>query len=451
MKKLRNWFIGDYLEKTDDVFERAKIELLCDYAMMFIFLGSIYYVGLIVFKLWYHVYVTSFAVVALCSMPFILKYFQNVRLAATWYVVQQIIVSFFTILIEEGKPDMTGGFWVALFILFVFFLFGRKWGLIISLINMAVSSLPPILFKNLHFSADQHFPRTPVLWLLPLTLIIFVVWTFIRTRGEAEKQIDNQRTALSEKNKEITDSITYAQRIQNAILPAHRLIAHYLPQSFVVYLPKAIVSGDFYWVEKKGDTVFFAVVDCTGHGVPGAMMSVIGQNALNRVVNEFDVIQPAAILDRLNDLVEETFSRGGSEVRDGMDIALCAWNTKTNLLEYAGANNALYLLRNGEITEHKADKQPIGRFEKRFPFTNQQLQLLAGDRVYLFSDGIADQFGGPEGKKFKYRRLKELLVSISGASMQQQKNEVLAAFYSWKGSLEQIDDVCIFGVQVTND
>jgi serine phosphatase RsbU (regulator of sigma subunit) len=225
-------------------------------------------------------------------------------------------------------------------------------------------------------------------------------------------------------------------------------LQHILPGSFVVYLPKDVVSGDFYWTEKKDNRSFFAVADCTGHGVPGAMMSVICNNALNRVVNEFHLTQPAAMLDKLNLLIEEAFAKSGADIRDGMDIALCSIDFSSGNLEYAGANNSLYYTANGGLHELKADRQPIGRFESKVPFRNHSLQLKSGDFIYLFSDGIADQFGGPQGKKFKYKRVKEILLEHSARPVQEQKNAVISAFHAWKGNIEQVDDVCVMGVKI---
>jgi serine phosphatase RsbU (regulator of sigma subunit) len=216
----------------------------------------------------------------------------------------------------------------------------------------------------------------------------------------------------------------------------------------VVYLPKDIVSGDFYWVEKKGNKLFFAVADCTGHGVPGAMMSVIGQNALNRVVNEFGITKPSEMLDKLSMLVEEGFSKSGSDMRDGMDIALCALDTSANKLEYAGANNTLYVFSDDQLKEIKATKQPIGRFESKIPFVNHEVMVKTGDTVYLFSDGIADQFGGPDGKKYKYKRVKELLLQNNTKTHSEQKNNIITEFIKWKGQNEQIDDVCLMGIKI---
>lgn len=446
MKSLKNWFLGDYLAKTPDVFERSKIELLYNYTLAFFIMASVYYVHILYAKLWLHVCSEALAMASLIAIPFVLKYTQNVRLAAWIYIIQQLIVSSFSILIEAGLPSILGGFWISLYILFAFFLFDIKIGSILIVLFFVIGGvLNPVAVK-LNLPAEHRLPNTPDVLLLPLGLVIYVTWSFIRTRKHAEAHINEQKLQLEDKNREVLDSINYAQRIQRAILPSHRLIESYLPTSFIMYLPKDIVSGDFYWIDKKNNTIFFAVADCTGHGVPGAMMSVICQNALNRVVNEFEITKPAAILDKLSVLVEESFSKSGSDVRDGMDITLCSLDSATMTLEYAGANNPVYYISNGVLTEVKATKQPIGRFESRIPFVNHQIKLKKGDAVYLFSDGIADQFGGPEGKKFKYKRLKEILLANYGKTQAEQKNALISAFSSWKGMNEQIDDVCVMGV-----
>lgn len=268
-----------------------------------------------------------------------------------------------------------------------------------------------------------------------------------------EKQVAERtaelRTAndeLSEVNKEIINSINYAQRLQNAILPSQKLFVQTFKDSMVLNKPKDIVSGDFYWMEEADGMVFFAVADCTGHGVPGAMVSVLGHNSLNRCINEFELRDAGKILDTLTELVEKTLNKYDSRVNDGMDIALCVWDKK-NKLQYAGANNPLYLFRDGELIETKADKQPIGRFENRIPFTNHNFDLLEGDSIYLFSDGYADQFGGEKGKKLKTSNYKKLLHKIDSNSSENIKTELDRFYEEWRGKEDQIDDVCIMNVK----
>lgn len=263
-------------------------------------------------------------------------------------------------------------------------------------------------------------------------------------------EIERQKNIVETKNHEIVDSILYAKRLQNAILPQKKLIAEYLPDSFVFYRPKDIVAGDFYWFEKIGDNVIFAAADCTGHGVPGAMVSFVCVNALNRSVLEFGLSEPAAILDKVSELVIQAFHRSEDQVKDGMDISLCVLNTSTNTLRFAGAYNPLWILRKGaeDMEEHGATRQAIGNVISPVPFVNNVIPLAPGDIIYLFSDGYADQFGGPKGKKLKYSNFKKILLGNSASPMQTQPLALDEAFESWKGELEQVDDVCVIGVRV---
>ncbi len=269
----------------------------------------------------------------------------------------------------------------------------------------------------------------------------------------AQKEIvEKQKELVEEKNQDIMDSIRYAKHIQDAILPSDEFLKDCFSDAFILFKPKDIVSGDFYWVKRKGNKVLFAAVDCTGHGVPGAFVSIVGNNGLNRAVNEFNLIHPGEILDKLTVLVEEAFKQQGAEgsddVKDGMDIALGVLDLDNNILEYAGANNPLYILRGTELMETKADKQPIGSFENRKPFTTHRFEMQAKDRIILFSDGYADQFGGPKGKKFKYKAFKNLLLDHKDTPFSEFKNLLDNRFEEWRGDLEQIDDVCVVGVEV---
>lgn len=263
-----------------------------------------------------------------------------------------------------------------------------------------------------------------------------------------KEEVELQKEIVEEKNKEITDSIAYAQRIQSAILPSDRVIREFLPDSFVFYQPKDIVAGDFYWLEQIDNKVLVAAADCTGHGVPGAMVSVICNNGLNRSVREHRLSEAGAILDRTREIVIQEFEKSDEEVKDGMDIALCVLSGTT--LQFAGANNPLWLVRKGSDTveEIKGDKQPIGKYRASVPFASHQLEVNPGDTFYIFSDGFADQFGGEKGKKFKTANFKRLLLSIQNQSMQDQLKALKTTFTDWKGNLEQVDDVCILGIKV---
>ena len=260
------------------------------------------------------------------------------------------------------------------------------------------------------------------------------------------KEIHHQKLIVEEKSQEITDSIEYAKTIQSAILPSSKVIDEFLKDSFVLYKPKDIVAGDFYWMKAKADRILFAVADCTGHGVPGAMISVVCNNALNRSVREYNLSDPGQILDKARDIVIQEFEKSETEVRDGMDIAICS--LIEDKLEYAGAHNPLWIIRNGILIETKANKQPIGKFENLQPYKTHSFQLEKGDTIYIFSDGYSDQFGGTRGKKYKTTNFKNFLLSIQENSMEKQLSLLDAEFEKWRGSMEQIDDVCVIGLRI---
>jgi serine phosphatase RsbU (regulator of sigma subunit) len=289
---------------------------------------------------------------------------------------------------------------------------------------------------------------TVIFFMLAMVLNFLLGFYFTGITGEYETVITEQKAAIAEKNKEITDSINYARRIQKAILPSPRMVRECLPDSFVIYSPKDIVSGDFFWLNKLENVTLFAVADCTGHGVPGAMVSVVCNNALNKCVHELDLSEPAGILDRAREIVLNEFEKSDEEIKDGMDISLCALNTAAMQMQWAGANNPLLMIRDGEVIEIKADKQPVGKFHHAAPFTNHSINLKKGDVIYIFSDGYSDQFGGPGGKKLKYKKFRDLLVEHHQDRMDRQKEALLSAFNSWKGDLAQVDDICVMGVRI---
>jgi serine phosphatase RsbU (regulator of sigma subunit) len=254
-----------------------------------------------------------------------------------------------------------------------------------------------------------------------------------------------QKEELAAKNKDITDSIQYARRIQVAILPPEVPFEN----TFILFKPKDIVSGDFYWLLRKGEQEFMAAVDCTGHGVPGAFMSIIGHNMLNKIVKEYDIVRPADILQLLDKEVSTTLHQQGETITvlDGMDMAIMAYEKARNRLEYAGAINPIYMIRDGELIEKKGDRMSIGRTEMRDvkEFTNHEIEVRPGDTFYMFSDGYADQFGGNRGKKFKVTRMKELILSIQDKSMEEQREVLDSTMERWRGDYEQIDDILIIG------
>lgn len=267
---------------------------------------------------------------------------------------------------------------------------------------------------------------------------------------ERTAEVVAQKNIIEEKNKSITDSIRYAKRIQDSILPREAFVGENMPDSFFLSMPKDIVSGDFYWVNHKHGKLFFSAIDCTGHGVPGAFVSIVAHANLQRAVLLFGLDTPAEILDKLNEEVQNSFAYAGGEehIKDGMDIALCAFDRENNKLEFAGANNPMYLIREGNLTEIKGDKQPVGHHIFSQKFSNHVFDVKPGDIIYLFSDGYADQFGGEKNKKFTYKRFKELLLSISGMPMMAQKEVLERTIREWKGSEEQVDDILLIGMRV---
>jgi serine phosphatase RsbU (regulator of sigma subunit) len=279
----------------------------------------------------------------------------------------------------------------------------------------------------------------------------------VKQKEELEKQND----VIEEKNEklqilynDVTDSIKYALRIQQSILPPTSYVKKYIPDVFFLYKPKDIVSGDFYWFEEQGEDLFIAAVDCTGHGVPGALMSMVGNNILNRSVTDHILTDSAAILDELNEGVSRALRVGQEDAqgsKDGMDITLCRINYNKNLLQYAGAFNPLYRIRNGELEEFKANKFPIGHYaeDPDLKYTNLDFEIQKGDTYYIFTDGYADQFGGPKGKKFLYKRFKELLLQICTLPMAEQQRLLDKEITEWMGDSEpQLDDILVIGFKI---
>ncbi|MBL4705653.1 MAG: SpoIIE family protein phosphatase [Flavobacteriales bacterium] len=290
------------------------------------------------------------------------------------------------------------------------------------------------------------------MWGIILVFLIALIIVFQRFRVTSKQKttIQQQKLHVDEKNKEIMDSIAYAKRIQAAILPSDELVQHTLPESFVFYLPKNVVAGDFYWLHEQNGLILIAAADCTGHGVPGAMVSVVCNNALNRSVREYGLTSPAEILDKTRSIVIEEFEKSAEEVKDGMDISLCSIRLATGEVEWAGANNPIWIIKkgSGEIHEIKGDKQPIGKYDKETPFQNHQFELQKGDLIYLFSDGFVDQFGGANNKKYRPKQFKEFLVSVASNSPAEQKLLLKQEFQRWKGNSEQVDDICVVGIKV---
>lgn len=355
--------------------------------------------------------------------------------------------------------------------------------------NAAYSSLLPgdYTFKVISSNDEGIWNKKPVTfsfvilppfwqtwWFYSICFIAFVfaVYSYLKIRAsnkiirKANDRVTQQSQIIEEKNHEIVDSINYAKRIQEAILPKNHLKED-LANCFVFYKPKDIVSGDFFWYKKADNKYLIASVDCTGHGVPGGFMSMVGHSGLNRAVNEYNLRKPSEILEQLSEFVIESFDddEGEGAIKDGMDAALCSIDLENSIVEYSGANNPLYIIKknnNGSLEkdnagtkfkqldnlfEIKGDRRPVGPSENKEHFTNYKLQLEKGDCIYFFTDGFPDQFGGPKGKKYMYKSFKRYLISISNLPVEEQQNKLEKEFSRWQGNHEQVDDICVIGVR----
>ncbi len=308
--------------------------------------------------------------------------------------------------------------------------------------------------------------------LVVIIALLFLIVKYNNERKRAKLLLRKQKTDMDRMNRKLNEGYGYAERIQTAILPAPDKVQHILNDYFIVFQPKQMVSGDFYWVEQReqrGVKKMFAVVDCTGHGIPGALMSIIGYDGLNRAIIDYELTRADKIVSALNEYLTETLKLTGSvEVKDAMDIALCVYNEDKSQIEFTGARSPLYLLRESEnmllvndeeqepvLESEKArlfvvkpDRKSVEPTEKAEVFTNKHIFVEKGDVIYIFSDGFADQFGGDQEKKFGYKRLRETLLSFEGMSMKDQKKKLEQVINNWKADYEQVDDITFIGKRI---
>jgi serine phosphatase RsbU (regulator of sigma subunit) len=283
-------------------------------------------------------------------------------------------------------------------------------------------------------------------------MLASLIYTRTRVKSKANRILQTQNNLIAKQKDEITDSIAYAQNIQQSMLPSRETLARNLPEYFILYKPKDIVSGDFYFFEKTGSKLILSAVDCTGHGVPGALLSFLGMDILQEAVHRKGIINPAGLLQYLDAEINRRLRKTAAEgsIRDGMDLAICTIDLESRKLEFAGAFNPIYIVSEGVLEEIKPDKLAIGSGQEGagLSFKCHTRQLKKGDCIYLLSDGYADQFGGPAGKKFKYKPLKELLTLNFNRTMKEQEQILEKVFVEWKGSLFQVDDILIMGIRV---
>ena len=312
------------------------------------------------------------------------------------------------------------------------------------------------LFKRTWLRLENHYYGSPVnisvsgLKVKFKDLFRLMQQQYLASHVETRtSQLKREKDVIQQQKKELVDSINYAKRIQGAILPSVSTLENLLGECFILYIPKDIVSGDFYWAATHNEWVLFAGCDCTGHGVPGALMSIVCNNVLNRAVREFGIIKPSEILDKASGLMAESVS--DCEVTDGMDISLCAFNKTTRELYWAGANIPLWIARESsayELLTFRPDKRAVSPLENQHPYTNHKIEIHKGDILYLFSDGYADQFGGEQGKKLTRKRFKDFLVQQQGVPLCEQQERLFNFHREYKGYIDQVDDILVMGIRV---
>jgi len=345
------------------------------------------------------------------------------------------------------------------------------WFILLSL--GVANSNPASLFDNDNLNhinnmqGEALFWETDIAYFIYGIIIIILIYFLVQYRTKslrkanqiliekdiASREVEKQRQELAIKNKNITSSIQYAKKIQSALLPSDVMFKKLLPDSFILFKPKDIVSGDFYWITERNNKVFVSAVDCTGHGVPGAFMSLIGFKILENIIKVQSIEKPSEILNILSTGIENNFQRDEEDylLKDGMDLAFCAFDRNKKQLEYAGAFNPLYLIRDNKLIETRADRFSIGlkhELNKQNEYTNHSVSIKKGDMIYLFSDGYPDQFGGPNGKKFMYRRFRQMLLTIHKLPLQEQKDFLEKSIETWKGDkYDQVDDILVIGIR----
>jgi serine phosphatase RsbU (regulator of sigma subunit) len=336
------------------------------------------------------------------------------------------------------------------------------WDIKLSIIILIATIISNIVFYKINstLTIDEFLINGGLLTLSVAVFCVFLIRTRyrltlneIRIRLELAKSkeiIEDKHEEVLLQKKEITDSINYARSIQRAFMPTEEQFNSYFKDSFVYFKPKDIVSGDFYWAYQKDNLLFYATADCTGHGVPGGFMTMLGLSFLDEIIESKGTKNPAEALNLIRDKIVNTLKQSGNigENKDGMDITICCIDKSKNELTYSSANNSLYLIRNNEVTIHKGDKQPCGFYHENKPFTSHAISLMPNDCVYTFTDGFADQFGGPKGKKFRYKQFEEILLNNVNDSFSVQKNKLSSALESWKGNLEQVDDILVIGIKI---
>jgi serine phosphatase RsbU (regulator of sigma subunit) len=478
--RFKNHVIGDALASTENVFEKVRIDVLFSFTLFF-FVINLPYLFISAQLSLFHTILALLSSLGLATVILILWRTKNVKKATLFYVFVHCCLNITHFIINDGKLEGQGALFFLLIASFSFLMLNRTWGLIFTgfVIALFIVGMYNMASGYSLFTVPQKYHDPPIegamlyFGLIPLLLNIYLVAQFVKARNKAEMQISNQKFQLEKNNKElalknedIISSINYAQKIQYAVLPNEESIYRSIPLSFIIYKPRDIVSGDFFWfhessesgvgssenpVNKQNSELYIVAADCTGHGVPGAFMTVIGSNALTQTVIENKITKPSEILTELDNRVTHTLKQEKTHyglVQDGMDLALLKINKAKKELIFTSAKRPAFFIRNGELKEIKGSKSSIGglRNEEKI-FEEISISYREDDMIYLFSDGYVDQFGGTNNKKFTTRRLRELLLGIYQLPVNEQKERIEKTFADWKGENEQTDDMLVIGIR----
>jgi serine phosphatase RsbU (regulator of sigma subunit) len=461
--KFRNWLIGNALARTNDLFEKGKVELLFNYSFLFLLLSVMFLLTSINAPLPFFI-LSIVGIVALISVLITLKVAKNVVWAFYVYIFNHTVQNFSYMLLENGKPSLEAIPFLILYVSFGFLLLGRKWGFGLTLLSVICMIVAIYNYESgaslYHFDAGDHMKDAPpYIALIPFLLNIYLVSEFLKARQKAEEEIAKQRVLLEEshaelavKNQDIISSINYASRIQQALLPSEETIYRSIPLSFILYKPRDIVCGDFFWFhEIDHDNYIIVCADCTGHGVPGALMTIIGTSLLNQVVVDGNITTPTAVLTELDNLITSRLKQEKQRlglVQDSMDLALLKVNKKNKEFVFCSAKRPAIFIHSGVSTELKGNKSTLGGLkegEKKFEET--RINYKEDDVIYLFTDGYTDQFGGESDKKFMIKQFREVLIKIHKLSMNEQKVKLDTTIEAWKKNDSQTDDILVIGIR----
>lgn len=454
--RIKDYFIGHRIIATEDVFEKAKINLVFNFTFFMTLLAIPFVIQLCINGFWYHFSINVFEVLSLALIYILFRTNIPLKYIGISFVIMDSIMSAGSLVFQNGYFEIQASLWSMLLVIYTFFVLGKKWGLAIVLF-IALLYLGCVPFENgtsmLNFGIpeNQILPTASAFIVFPFLLNIYIILVFVKTNITAENLMRKQKQKLETQKNEIVSSITYAKRIQQAKLPKKEEIYSYLPNSFILFRPKDIVSGDFYFFQKTEESIFIASADCTGHGVPGAIMSMIGSEKLEDAVSQST--NTSEILKKLNKGIKTSLKQSDNDesTRDGMDIAICSVDTENRIVKYAGANRPLWIIRNGQtiVEEIKATKKSIGGLtEDSQHFDTHEISLRQGDTFYICTDGYADQFNGQNGKKIMTRKLKEILLEIQHKPLRDQEKHLDNFLETWKDGTEQVDDILIIGIRL---